>query len=114
MEDLAMTKAMQGMIKPEPGVIAGGPELSMGGPSSSRGNRVPVIRSTPPVRAASPLPGPMENRGSAVEVTRVGSSAEIDELEYIRNAEYSQEPEEDDRLPEDCPLTGTRSWTDTS
>ena len=56
----------------------------------------------------------MENRGSAVEVTRVGSAAEIDELEYIRNAEYSQEPEEDDRLPEDCPLTGTRSWTDTS
>ena len=77
----ARTKAMQEMIKPEPGVTAGGPESSMGGPSSIRGNRVPVIRSTPPVRAASPLPGPMENRGSAVEVTRVGSAAKIDELE---------------------------------
>ena len=82
----ARTKAMQGMIKPEPGVTAGGPESSVGGPSSSRGNRVPVIRSTPPVREVSPLPEPMENRGSAVEVTRVGSAAEIDELEYIRNA----------------------------
>ena len=111
----ARTKAMQGMIKSEPGVTADGSGSSVGSPSSSRGYRAPVIRSTPPVREVSPLPEPMESRGSAVEVTREGSAAEIDEPEYIVNSEDSQISEwEDDRLAEDCPLTGTRSWTDTS
>ena len=67
----ARTKAMQGMIKFEPGVTAGGSGSKLGSPSSSRGSRAPVIRSTPPVREVSPLPEPMESRGSAVEVTRI-------------------------------------------
>ena len=83
------------------------------GPSSSRGNRIHVIRNTPPVRAASPLPEPMENMGSPVEVTRVGSAAEIAELEYIANVGSSQESVKDDLLPGDRPLTG-QSWMDTS
>ena len=89
----ARTKAMQGMIKSEPGVTAGGSGSIVGVPSSSRGRRAPGIRRTPPVREVSPLPEPMESRGYAVEVTRIGSAAEIDELEYIMNSEYSHESE---------------------
>ena len=106
---------MEGVIKSEPGVTACGSGSSVGSPSSSRGSRAPGIRRTPPVREVSPLPEPIKSRESTVEVTRIGSAAEIDELEYIMNSENSHESEwEDDRLPEDCPLTGTRSWTDTS
>ena len=106
---------MQGMIKSEPGVTAGGSGSSVVSPSSSRGSRAPGIRRTPPVREVSPLPQPMESRESTVEVNRIGSAAEIDELEYIMNSENSHESEwDDDCLPEDNQLIGTRAWTDTS
>ena len=74
----ARTRAMQGIIKPEPGVTAGGSGSSVGSPSSSRGRRAPDIRRTLPVRERSPLPQPMESRESTVEVNRIGSAAEID------------------------------------
>ena len=51
------------------------------------------IRRTLPVRERSPLPRPMENRESTVDVSRIGSAAEIDELEYILNSEDSNESE---------------------
>ena len=84
----------------------------MGRPSSSRGRRAPGIRRTLPAREMSLLPPPMESRESTVEVNRIGSAAEIDELEYIVNSEDSHEAKwDDDRLPEGNQLIGTRVRT---
>ena len=51
----ARTRAMQGVVKPEPGVTADEAGPSVGSPITRRGGRAPDIRRTLPVRERSPL-----------------------------------------------------------
>ena len=55
----------------------------------------------------------MQNRTSTVEVNRIGSAAEIGELEWMLNSGSSSEWG-DDQLPDDDQLIGTQGWTETS
>ena len=91
---------MQGVVKSEPGVNADGSGPSVGSPITKRGGRAPDIRRAMLVRERSPLPRPMQNRRSTVELNMMGSAAEIDELEWMLNSGSSSEWG-DDHLPDD-------------
>ena len=115
----ARTRAMQGTVKPETGVPADEAGPSMGSPIARRGGRAPDIRRTLPVKERSPLPSPMQNRTSTVAVSRIGSAAEREELEWMLNSRDSSEWGDDhssewgDDRDED-ELIGTQHWTETS